>query len=84
MLRIVIYAIIIYLVYKMARSFLGAGKKIDRSPPGGVIDELVQDPSCEKYIPRRDAFRKVVRGQEHFFCSPECAEKYESGGDPEE
>ena len=82
MLRLIIYAIIIYLVYRMARSFLGTGKKIDRSPPGGEIDELMQDPLCEKYIPRREAVRKVVRGQEHFFCSPECAEKYASGEGP--
>ena len=81
MLRLVIYAIIIFLVYKMAKSFLVIVKKIDRSPPGGAIDELVQDPMCKTYIPPRGAIRKVVRGQEHFFCSKECAEKYESGED---
>ncbi len=82
MLRLIIYAIIIYLVYRLARSALGTGKKIDRSPPGGVIDEMVQDPVCKTYVPRREAVRKVIRGQEHFFCSPECAKKYESGEEP--
>ena len=84
MLRLAIYAIIIYLVYRMAKGFLGTGKKIDRSPPGGVIDEMVQDPMCQTYIPRREAVRSVVRGQEHFFCSKECAEKYETGGEPDQ
>jgi YHS domain-containing protein len=78
MLRLILYAVIIYLVYRVAKGFLGTGKKIDRSPPAGEIDELVQDPMCEKYIPRMEAVRKVVRGKEHFFCSTECAERYAS------
>lgn len=83
MIRLLIYAIIIYLVYRLAKSFLGTGKKIDRTPTGGVIDEMVQDPFCNTYIPRREAIRRVVRGQEFFFCSEECAERFEAGEESE-
>ena len=79
LLRLIISAVIIYLVYRLAKGFLGSGKKADRVSPGGVIDEMVQDPFCKTYIPRREAVRKVVRGQESFFCSQECAERFEAG-----
>jgi len=52
-----------------------------RSPEGKVIDEMVQDPFCKTYIPRRNAVKKVINGQELFFCSQECAVKYENQGD---
>ena len=84
MIRLLIYAVIIYLVYRLAKNFLGTGKQIDRNPPpGGVIDEMVQDPFCKTYIPRREAIHKVVRGQDFFFCSQECAERFEAGETPE-
>jgi YHS domain-containing protein len=43
-----------------------------------VVDEMVQDPFCKTYIPRREAVRRRVGGQEHFFCSEECARKFEA------
>ena len=84
MIRLIIYVIIIYLVYRLGKSFLGPGKKVDRTPSGGVIDEMVQDPFCKTYIPKREAVRRVVRGQECFFCSQECADRFEAGDPPKE
>jgi len=54
-----------------------------RGLEGKVIDEMVQDPFCKIYIPRRDAVKKVINGQELFFCSQECAVKYENQRDKE-
>jgi YHS domain-containing protein len=40
---------------------------------------MVQDPSCKTYIPKRDARRKVIEGKEYFFCSKDCADRFEEG-----
>lgn len=78
MLRVIILAILLYILYRLIK---GAFKK-ERDIPGGradgVIDEMVQDPFCRIYIPRRQAVRRVHEGNEMFFCSEECADKFEA------
>ena len=76
-MRLVLLALLAYLLYRVLRSFFGPSQKIMKSDTDGVIDEMVQDPFCQTYIPRRDSVRRVINGQEYFFCSNACADKYE-------
>lgn len=76
MIRILIYAILAYLFYRIVKGVFGPRKEIERNRGGGVIDEMVQDSFCKTYIPRRESFRRVIEEQEHFFCSNECADKF--------
>jgi len=79
MLRYLIFAIIAYVLYRIVKKELfGKTKEVNRGPDGGVIDELVQDTYCKIYIPRRDSVKRVIGGEEHFFCSDGCAAKFES------
>ena len=78
MIRILIYAIIAYVFYRILKGAFSPKKEIERTSSGGVIDEMVQDSFCKTYIPRRESVRKVIEGQEHFFCSNECADKFKS------
>lgn len=79
-MRYLIFAIIAYVLYRILRKGLfGKSKEVNRGPDGGVIDELVQDAYCRIYIPRRDSVKRVIDGEERFFCSDECAVKFESG-----
>jgi uncharacterized protein len=41
-----------------------------------VTEDLVRDPVCQLYLPRSEAIRRTIRGQEHFFCSPGCLDKF--------
>ncbi|MDY6974418.1 MAG: YHS domain-containing protein, partial [Thermodesulfobacteriota bacterium] len=67
-----------YIFYRGVRGLFGFPGKIDQRRSNGVIDEMVQDPQCKTYIPRRDARRKIVGGKERFFCSKECADRFEN------
>ena len=78
MLRLLLFAILGYILYRVVKGVLGQSKEIDRGSSGGVIDEMVQDPFCETYIPRRQSLKRVIKGQEYFFCSKDCADKFES------
>lgn len=79
MLRTIYYIIIIYLLYRLVKSFLKQGKKYQEMKQEDTIDEMVQDPVCKTYIPRMEAFKKTFKGQEILFCSKECADKFEFG-----
>ncbi len=45
-------------------------------PP--IVDELVQDPVCGVYCPRREAKTLVCKGRKYYFCSMECLRKFQS------
>ena len=77
-MRLIILVLLGYLLYRLVRGFFKSGQRITRNDKGGVIDEMVQDPVCKTYIPLRDAQRRIVGGREYFFCSKECADKFES------
>jgi YHS domain-containing protein len=44
--------------------------------PSRYIDEMVKDPVCEVYIPKRNAVAATFSGEEYFFCSRECMLKF--------
>ena len=77
MIRIIFLAVLAYILYRLVKGvFFSPKTKIDRRKPGGVIDEMVQDPFCGTYIPKRESIRRVMEGQEYLFCSDECADKF--------
>jgi len=77
MLRILLFGVFVYVLYLVFRRYFGSRENIERGNNGGAIDEMVQDPACKAYIPKRTALRKIVGGREFFYCSRECAEKHE-------
>ena len=77
MLRILILAGLAYLLYSLFKGIFKSNREIEPREPNGVIDEMVQDPVCKTYIPRREAFKKKVDGEDVFFCSEACASKYQ-------
>lgn len=76
MIRIIFLAVLAYILYRLVKGVFSPKTKIDRRKPGGVIDEMVQDPFCGTYIPKRESIRRVMEGQEYHFCSEECADKF--------
>lgn len=76
MFRIIYFAVLLYLLYRLVKGFLKQGKEYQEKAKNGVIDEMVQDPVCKTYIPRREAVKRTFGGKEVFFCSRECANKF--------
>ena len=77
-MKLLIFAFLAYLLYRLVKGVFGPRQEIDKGMNGGVIDEMVQDPYCETYIPRRDSVMRHIEGKEYFFCSTECASKFKS------
>jgi len=79
MLRFIYLFIIFYLLYRLVKGFFQQGKEYQTKAKDGVIDEMVQDPVCKTYIPRREAVKRSFRGKDILFCSKDCADKFEFG-----
>lgn len=81
MLRLLIIAGLIYFLYRAINSWLtkhisGTGESADNRNSGEIDDIMVKDPQCQVYFPKRKAVRMTTNGQELFFCSAECRDKY--------
>jgi YHS domain-containing protein len=79
-MRFIIFAVLVYLLYRLIRGiFLAAPKQQGRREPASgpaIVDEMVIDPVCRVYIPRREALTARVEGETVYFCSQECMNKY--------
>lgn len=75
-MRFIIYLVLAYVAYRVLKAVISPKDKISRGENGGVIDEMVQDPQCKMYIPRRQAIEKAIDGRTYHFCSEACATKF--------
>jgi YHS domain-containing protein len=80
MIRIIILALLAYLAYRAVKAWMYPDKsstKVETSNTAGQIDDvMIKDPYCEAYFPRRKGVHARVDGQDLYFCSAECKEKY--------
>lgn len=77
MLRWIIILIVLYLVYRIVIRIGRLKVPPGNKAPAEIQDEMVQDPVCKTYIPRRVALEgNRPDGQKVFFCSTECRDNY--------
>ena len=80
-MRLLIFIAIIYIVYKVLKSWMlknlpSAGSSDSDRVPAEVDDVMVKDPYCEVYFPKRKGIQLKVKGEDLYFCSPECRDKF--------
>jgi YHS domain-containing protein len=78
MIRLLIWALLIYIGYKVVVS-LFAGKKngrVDRDPKRPDSTTTYQDPVCGVFVSEEDAVVGKLDGQRHYFCSMACLDKF--------
>jgi len=79
MRQVLILALLVALGYVISR-LLFPRRRIpsttESQTPGMVFEEMVQDPFCHLYLPRAEAIRQSIRGQDYYFCSPGCLGKF--------
>ena len=82
MVRFLALAALGFLIFLIVRasvkSFLAGLRGGSRGAPPrrAGLDELVKDPVCETYIPRRKAISRGSGPDTRYFCSAVCADKY--------
>jgi len=64
---------LISIIRFLIKPFLIGRKTIAK---GSEPEELVQDPFCQTYIPKRSALKKRIGGRDYYFCNQECLKKF--------
>ena len=72
MIRIILIALLFYLVYTLLTFIFRSVTARPVQPPPEktrVGEDMVRDPECGTYVPRGDAVGKHINGAQHYFCS---------------
>lgn len=78
MIRLLIWALLIYIGYKIVVSLI-AGKRpgtVERNNSAKDTSITYQDPVCGIFVSEDDAVVGKLDGQKHYFCSMACLEKF--------
>lgn len=67
---------VLYFLLRQAMRGFRSGNVDDR---GTSIDQdqMVEDPVCHTFVPRRAAVTRKIGGQTHCFCSNQCATAFQ-------
>jgi uncharacterized protein len=76
LLFLVLAVALAYLISRLLFPRRRVRRETDRQAPNVVTEEMVRDPVCQVYLPRAQAIRRRVQGQDVFFCSPGCLDKF--------
>ena len=79
LLALGLLALLAYLVIRSAIASFVAGLRGGGRTTGStraIRNDLVKDPICETYVPRRTAVARTAGATTYYFCSPACAAKF--------
>ena len=79
-LRILVLVILLYIGYRLVvgskQNKVAAPR--ENKPPKEMptSDILIEDPVCNKLVPKQQAVTLEIAGEKHYFCSKECRKIY--------
>ncbi len=78
-MRLIIYAILGFIIYYLVKGFTkGTPKEPPRpTPTAGDGKELKKDPVCGIYIPEDTPYRVMYKGVPRYFCSESCMKTFQ-------
>jgi YHS domain-containing protein len=74
-LMVVLVLVLRAVVAAFVTGIRGGGGR-DGAPRRALRDDLVKDPVCQTYVPRRSATTRMAGPVTHYFCSSDCARKF--------
>jgi YHS domain-containing protein len=83
-LRLLALAVVALLIFLLIRAVVSAflaglrGTRRTGGPTRALRNDLVKDPVCETYVPRRTAIARTAGPMTYYFCSPACAAKFKA------
>jgi len=79
-MRLLIIIGIAYLAYRAVKSWMFQNVSTKRTVTGkttGEIDDImVKDPFCQVYFPKRNGVHLKTDGEDLYFCSKECRDRF--------
>jgi YHS domain-containing protein len=86
MYRLILVALLLTVLYYLLRQmFRGFNTSLQDDQAKSAVqgpddeqDQMVEDPVCHIFVPRRIALIESIGGREYCFCSKECAVRFRS------
>lgn len=79
-LVVLLLTILYFLLRQMFRGFTtpirGSREKSGSQLQEEEQDQMIEDPVCHIFVPKRIALIEVIGGREYCFCSQECSVKF--------
>ena len=79
-MRLLILLGIIYVCYRAVKSWMlqgGSPKKTVFNTTSDQIDDvMIKVPFCEIYFPKKDGVHLRINGEDLYFCSKDCRDKF--------
>jgi len=75
LMLLALIAVVVLLIARLPAAWRGRLP----SPSSRTRDELVKDPLCQTYVVMSRAIRSEAGGEPLFFCSRECAARFQRG-----
>lgn len=78
-MKLLILLLIGYLAYRTLKSWLLSGSQqgtVQGKAAAEIDGDMVQDPFCGVYVAKRDGVLLRHQGQNIYFCSAECRDKF--------
>ncbi|RLC21286.1 MAG: hypothetical protein DRI57_02765 [Deltaproteobacteria bacterium] len=83
-MRFLIFIGLTYLGYRALKSwvvkYISSINAIHGQGRTEIDDIMIQDPFCEVYFPKREGTHLSIEGNDLYFCSPECRDKFIAQG----
>ena len=83
MIKLIIFFAVIYFGFKLFKSwiinFVSLAARESDNPDfrnRELEDVMVKDPHCQVYFPKQDGIHERINGQDVYFCSQECRDKF--------
>lgn len=80
MYRLLLIIALLTVLYFLLRQVIRGFRNKDVGDRGTYVDQdqMVEDPVCHTFVPRRNAVIETVSGQTHCFCSKQCAAAFQN------
>ena len=80
MYRLLLITALLVVLYFLLRQVIQGFKNKDVGGRGTSVDQdqMVEDPVCHTFVPRRNAVIETISGQTYCFCSQQCAAAFQN------
>jgi YHS domain-containing protein len=80
MIRFIILFAVGYVLYRSLKSWMfpsaSTSKSASNENTSEIVDVMIKDPFCEAYFAKRSGVHLNFGGENLYFCSHQCKDKY--------
>jgi YHS domain-containing protein len=85
LIRFALFFFLVYVFYRLLKNLFGKqgaedrqqAKKPSFNAGPRQVNEMVQDPVCKVYVPKKEALHLDVAGTSYYFCCRSCMDRFQ-------